>query len=154
MLKVSVIILTIMLAYAGVYTLMAIFTPKVVAEGAFKAVTGENLDSIQNAEHLGFLMRSQRMTGQYALATVIASFFILFGGFQKLRRWAWWSFLIVGAVCWLWGVINALLIFDKVNLPLQAIGAVLWLLGVLLPAKLFFTEAAMETKAEEDTQEA
>jgi len=153
MLKVSVIILTIMLAYAGVYTLMAIFVPKVVAGSAFKAATGETLDSIQDAKHLGFLLRSQRMIGQYALASVIASFFILLGGFQKGRKWAWWSFVIGGAVCWLWGVINALVIVDKVNLPLQSVGAVLWLLGVILPVKVFFAEATKISGSEGDTQE-
>ena len=61
--------------------------------------------------------------------------------------------MIGGAICWLWGVINALVIVDKVNLPLQAIGAVLWLLGVILPVKVFFAEATKITGSEGDTQE-
>lgn len=144
MLKVSVIILIIMLAYASVYTLMAIFMPKVVIASGFEAATGKALDSIQDAEYLSSLLRSQRNTGQYALTTVIASFFILFTGFRKAQRWAWWSFLVIGVLAWLWGVINAVAIVDKQNLIMQAVGAVLFLVGVFLPVKAFFAKAAGE----------
>ena len=48
MLKVSTVILLIMLVFGGVYSLMLIFTPKMILSSGFEAETGEQLEDIQN----------------------------------------------------------------------------------------------------------
>jgi hypothetical protein len=144
MLKVAVVILVIMLAYGGIYSLMSIFVPKAMMGSAFNARTGKALDSVQDADYLGMLVGTHRQLGLYALTTTIAGFFVLFAGFRKAQKWAWWSFLVVGGIAWLWGMISAIIIVDKVNMPLQIIGMVLFLVGILIPIKAFFGKEAPE----------
>jgi len=145
MLKVATIILVIMLAYAGIYSIMSLIAPKVMMGSAFQSVTGETLESIQNPGYLKALLGGQRNMGLFALTTVISGFFVLFAGFRKGEKWAWWAFLVVGGLAWLWGLINAIIIVDKVNLPMEIIGMVIFLVGLLIPVKVFF---AKETQAE------
>jgi len=138
MLKVAVIILIVMLAYGGIYSLMGIIVPKVVMRSALMAITGKTLAEARDAGYLGALSGERRSCGLYALTTTIAGFFILFVGFRKAQRWAWWSFLIVGGIAWLWWLIFGIAIGDKVQIPLAAIGMVIFLVGLLLPIKAFF----------------
>lgn len=144
MLKVAVIILVIMLAYAGVYSLMTAIVPKVVMKSTFKAMTGQTFESVTDDGYLRALSISHREMGVYALVTVILGFFILFAGFRKAQKWAWWSILVGGGIMWLWGLINAIVIVDAVNLIGHVIGLVLFLVGLLLPVKEFFTKATKE----------
>ncbi len=142
MLKVAVIILVIMLAFAGVYSIMSLVTPKILGESVFQSLTGDSLESIQDAGYLRAILSWERSVGLFALATVISGFFILFAGFRKAEKWAWWAFLVVGVMVWAWGLINALLIGDKVNSLMELIGLVLVLVGVFIPVKAFFSKKA------------
>ena len=154
MLKVAVVILVIMLAYGGVYALMSIIVPKATMGSTFKARTGKALDSVQDADYLGVLVGIHRQLGLYALTTTISGFFVLFAAFRKAQKWAWWCFLVVGGIAWLWGMISAIVIGDKVNMPLQIIGMVIFLVGILIPIKVFFAKEASATKAPGATEEA
>jgi hypothetical protein len=131
-----------MLAYAGIYSIMNLIAPKVMVGSAFQAMTGEKLESVQNAGYLKILLSGQRNMGLFALTTVISGFFVLFAGFRKAEKWAWWAFLVVGGLAWLWGLINAIIIGDKLNIPMELIGTVLFLVGLLLPVKVFFVREA------------
>ena len=146
MLRVSVIILIVMLAYAGIYSLMNSIAPKVIMGNSFKAITGKTFDSVTDVGYLKTLSISHRYMGVYALVTVILGFFILFAAFRKAQTWAWWSMLIGGGIMWLWGLINTIAIVDVVNLIGHIIGIVLLLVGVLLPVKVFFAKAAEESQ--------
>ena len=145
MLRVAVVILVIMLAYACVYSLMDVISPKIMTGSAFKALTGKELSSL-DADCLKALLGTARRTGVFALTTTIAGFFVLFAGFQKAQKWAWWAMLIVGGIAWLWGLIENIVIGDNINSIMMAIGAVLLLLGVLLPVKEFFAGGAGATE--------
>ena len=140
MLKVAVVILVIMLAYGGVYSLMNIFVPKVPMKSAFEAATGKTLDSITEADahYLKALVMGQRYMGVYALCCTIAGLFILFAAFAKAKKWAWWSMLIVGGIIWLWGLIYSASIGSTMNLIMHIIGIVLLILGLIIPIKAFF----------------
>ena len=140
MLKVAVVILVIMLAYGGIYSLMNVFVPKVPLKDTFEASTGKTLDSITEADahYLKALLMGQRYMGVYAFCTVISGLFILFAAFGKAKKWAWWSMLIVGGIIWLWGLIYSAAIGSTMNLIMHIIGIILLLLGVLIPIKVFF----------------
>lgn len=152
MLKVAVVVLIVMLAYGGIYSLMNIIVPKVIMKSSFKAVAGEALDTVKDANYLKALLGSYRGMGVYALATVIFGFFVLFAAFRKAQKWAWWSFLVVGGIMWLWGLINTIVVVDTVNIILHAIGMVIFLVGLLIPVKAFFAKEAKPAK--EETREA
>jgi len=149
MLKVAVIILIVMLAYAGVYALMTVIAPKVIIESSFKAVTGESLDSVKDAGYLKELSLSHRYMGIYALGIVILGFFVLFAGFRKAQKWAWWALLIALGIAWLWGSINTIAVVDTGNLIAHIIGMVLFLVGIFLPVKEFFAKEVKEAEKKE-----
>ena len=153
MLKVAVIILIVMLAYGGIYSLMSIIVPTVVMKSALEATISKTLDNARDDGYLKALKGGRRSQGLYALTTTIAGFFVLFAGFRKSQKWAWWAFLVVGGIAWLWGLIYSIAIVDKVNIPFMAIGIVIFLVGLLLPVKEFFVkEAAATGEAEEETK--
>ena len=140
MLKASVIILVIMLAYAGVYSLMSIIVPKAVMKSALEATIGKTLDNARDDGYLRSLTAGQRNTGVFALASVASGFFVLFAAFRKAQRWAWWAFLVVGGIAWLGGLIVTMAIGDNTNMLMQLIGLVIFLVGLLIPVKAFFTK--------------
>ena len=145
MLRIAVIILVIMLAYATVYSTMSIIVPKVVSATGFKAMMGKTLDDAEADGYLKPLMTGQRNVGIYAFATTMSGFFVLFAGFRKAQKWAWWAFLVVGGIAWFGGLIISIAIGDMTNMIFQIIGAVLYILGVFLPIKSFFGQATGET---------
>jgi hypothetical protein len=69
-------------------------------------------------------------------------FFILFMGFKKTQRWAWWAFLLVGGIAWIYGLVMQIGEGDMMNLVGHLIGIVLWLIGILLSVKTFFPKKA------------
>lgn len=144
MLKIGVVILTILLIYSGVYVLMAIFTPKTVVKGTFKTITGKELDSVQNAGYLKVLLDRQRSLGVFALTSVISCFFILFVGFRKAQKWAWWALLLVIGIGSIWGLIHNIVNADTLNIVLMAVGLAILLLGLLIPIKAFFSGTTEE----------
>jgi len=141
MLKVAVIILIVVHIFAGIYSGLTVIAPRMMLKSTFKAMTGNELDSVQDADHLKVTLNRNRKAGFYALVTVIFSFFVLFAGFRKAQQWAWWCFLIGGGVAWLGGLIDYIILGSAMHIVLQAVGTVLFLLGVLLPVKAFFSEA-------------
>ena len=98
--------LLILFVFSAVYILMAIFAPKLVARGTFKTITGKELDSVQDAGYLSALLDRQRSLGVFALTSLISGFFILFVGFRKAQKWAWWALLFVFGIGYLWGLIH------------------------------------------------
>jgi hypothetical protein len=144
MLKVAVIILVVMLVYATVYSLMDLIMPKVVMASVLMAASGKTVDDAQTDGYLKPLAISQRIIGVFALAATISGFFILFAGFRKAQKWAWWALLVVGGVAWFGGLIISIAIRDNTNMIFLIIGVVLCIAGVFLPIKSFFGQATGE----------
>ncbi len=142
MLKVATIILLVMLIYAGVYSLMSIFTPEIIMESSFQAVTGESINSIGDKKYLTALINSGRTGGVFALTTVIAGFFILFAAFRKAEKWSWWGFMIVAFIAWAWGVGYGALVNARIYFLMNLGGMIIFLAGILLPVKVFFSKKA------------
>ena len=137
MLKVSIIILSVMLAFAGAYSFLNIFATKVVSSSAFEAVAGTSLDNIQDDGYLKAYLSANRYVGIFALCTTIAGFFILFSGFRKKEKWAWWSVLAVGGLAWIWGLVNGLVVGDTLNTIMYIVGTALLVIGLAASAKIF-----------------
>ncbi|HEC60919.1 MAG TPA: hypothetical protein ENI27_01540 [bacterium] len=142
MLKVATIILLIMLVFGGVYSLMLIFAPKMILSSGFEAETGEKLEDIQNASYLKVMVGELKHMGVLALAVSICSIFILFAGFRKAEKWAWWATLITGNLTWGYGLIDNIITGDMFNSLLHLIGIVIFLVGLFIPVKVFFAKEA------------
>jgi len=140
MLRVAVIILIVMLVYAGIYSLMSIIVPTVMMKSALTATTGKTIDNARSDGYLKALTVDQIKTGAFALATVASGFFVLFAAFRKAQKWAWYAFLVVGGIAWLNGLIITIATGDMMNMLFQIIGMVIFLVGLLLPIEVFFTK--------------
>ena len=135
-------ILLIMLAYGGVYSVINIFVPEILIRGKFQKKTGESFDDIKNESFADVYLLANRYVGIFALTTVISGFFVLFAGFRKKEKWAWWGFLAIGGIVWIWGLVNGLIIGDALYLILQFVGLALFTAGILTPVKVFFEKKA------------
>ena len=140
MLKVSIVILTVMLAFAGVYSFLNIFATELIVSSAFEAFTGKTLDNVQDDDFLQAYLWANRYTGIFSLCTTIAGFFILFSGFRKKEQWAWWSVLVVGGLAWIWGLVNGLVFGDTFSSTMYIVGTVLLVVGLLTSAKILLAK--------------
>ena len=91
MIRTATIVLTVALAFAGVYALMTIALPEMVEGLTFEAVTGQSLGEVEDMGFRRAYRIISRHEGLFALTTVLPTFFILFAGFRRAQRWAWWA---------------------------------------------------------------
>ncbi len=138
MLKTATSVLLIGMLFAALYSLAIIVSPQTFANSTLEARAETKLENIQDQGAAETLIVEMRHMGVLALTTSIAMFFVLFTGFKKGQKWAWWAFLFVGGIAWLYGLVMQISEGDKMNLVGHVIGTALWLIGILLPLKAFF----------------
>jgi len=139
MLKVAVIILLVVFSYSVIISLMEIFVPTVATGNILKAVTGETLDSVQSAGYLKAIKLGIMSSGIHALSSSIVCLFVLFTGFRKAQKWAWWALLVGGCISGGGGILP-ISIGDWVYSFIYIIGVVIFLVGIFLPIKAFFAK--------------
>ena len=145
MLKTASTILLIGLLFGALYSVVVFVSPQTVVGGRLKADAGWQNPVVANA-----YLDETRHLGAFALATTIGALFILFAGFKKGQKWAWWALLFMGIFGWCYGLVRHIIGGDVKNLIGHAIGAALFLIGILLPIKAFFpkkTTAAPTSQA-------
>ena len=142
MLKISVAILTVMLAFAGVYSLMTFAMPAFFLAEGFEVATGRSLDTVTDEGYVDVLLGTGRHLGALAVASTIAGFFFLYAGFRKGEAWGWWALLIVGIISWGWGLVGNINSSSTMNVILHSSGTLVYLVGLLLPVGTFFGKKA------------
>ena len=142
MLKTASAIVLIALLFGTAYTLVIIFSPETVANSTLEARAGTRLENIQEKGVAGTVVTYARHMGIFGLTTNIAMFFVLFAGFKKAQKWAWWAFFLAGGIAWIFGLVTQIAEGDRMNIIGHVIGIVLWLLGILMPLKAFFGKKA------------
>ena len=148
MLKISVLILTVMLIYGGAYSVISIIRPELVVEGAVEGATSKTLTDAENDGYLKAFLILSRDSGLFGLATITCGFFILFSGFRKGRKWAWFAFLIAGAIGWLGAMVLSISIGDELNIIIRALGTTISALGLFVPLSRFFGKTEKPKEAE------
>jgi len=141
MLKVGTILLAICMIFSGLYGLLLAISPGTIA-GSTLEVRGETLEAVKDTEAGQAFIVQSRHLGVFAVCISIAMFFVLFNAFNKGAKWAWWAFLLVGGIAWIYGLIVQILEGDMLNMILHIIGVILLALGLLLPMKEFFAKKA------------
>jgi len=126
--------------FGGLYAILLVVAPQIVAESTLKARTGETLATATDPGAAEALVVQTRHLGVFALCITIALFFILFNAFKNAETWAWWAFLIIGVIVWGYGLIMQISEKDMLNLILHLVGAVLWFVGIFIPYRLFFAK--------------
>ena len=142
MLKTATTFLLIGLLFGTVYTLAIIVSPPTFANSTLKARADTSLGNIQDKGAAETIVVYLRHLGVFGLTTNIAMFFVFFMGFKKAQKWAWWAFLLVAGIAWIFGLVTQIGEGDMMNLIGHVIGIVLWLIGILLPIKVFFPKKA------------
>ena len=142
MLKTSTTVLFIGMLFAALYSLAIIVSPQTFANSTLEARAETKLENIQDQGAAEAIVVQTRHMGVFALTTSIAMFFVLFIGFKKGQKGAWWAFLFVGGIAWLYGLVMQISEGDMMNLVGHVIGTALWLIGILLPIKAFFPKKA------------
>jgi hypothetical protein len=141
MLKVGTILLAICLIFSTVYGLVLAISPATLASNSLE-VRGATLEGVKDTPAGDAFIVQTRHLGVFAVCISIALFFVLFAAFNKGASWAWWAFLIVGGIAWLYGLITQIMEGDMLNTTLHIIGIVILAFGLLLPVKEFFTKKA------------
>jgi hypothetical protein len=132
MLKVGTTILLIGLLFGVLYSVVVIVSPQTVT-GRIDAIP-----EMQNSVVTKAYYDEARHLGAFALAATIGALFVLFAGFSKGQKWAWWGMLCMGLFGWVFGLVRFIIIGDTKNLIGFVIGTALWLLGLLVPIGTFF----------------
>jgi hypothetical protein len=146
MLRLAVLILLIMLIYAGLYSVISIIKPEVIVGSTIKGAVSKTLDEAQYDGYLKAFLALCRSAGIFGLAATISGLFILFTGFRKAYKWAWFALLIGGGIAWLGGLILAIFISDFLNTFIRLVGTGISILGLFLPFKVFFGKKQKETE--------
>jgi len=142
MLKTASAILLLGLLFGTAYTLVIIVSPQTVANSTLEARADMTLANVQDQGAAETILTYGRHMGVFGLTTNIAMFFVLFMGFKKAQRWAWWAFLFAGGIAWIFGLVTQIAEGDMMNMIGHVIGIGLWLVGILLPIKVFFPKKA------------
>lgn len=147
---IAVAILAFMLACGGVLSLREALVPETAALRTFEAVTGSSLDGVQDADFLEVLKFLQREVASFKFAIVMAGFFVLFGGFLKAQKWAYYAFTFVGAEVFLdVGILRLIRDFTGRNVSLVTIGVAMLIAGLLIPMNIFLPGEAKEVEEEQ-----
>ena len=137
MVRVSTVILFVLFVLAAGYSIMAIFAPAIVLEADFQAITGKSYEEILSPEALRVSVSHIRHMEVFAVTTIVAGFFILFAGFRKAERWAWWAMLVVGIIAWGYGAVINVLNGNRIDSAVFLVGLVVFLVALFLPIKKF-----------------
>jgi lipoprotein signal peptidase len=141
MVRIATVLILVTLIFAGAYALVTVALPEVIEGLTFQAVTGESIKDISNQDFRRAYRIISRHEGLFALTSVIPAFFILFAGFRKYKRWAWWAILVTGLIAWGYGIGDSFLHGGYVNFSLHIFGILFLIAGLFLPIKAFFPKA-------------
>jgi len=137
MLKIGTFLLAICMVFSCLYGLVLAVSPGTLGGSTLEAHGGTLEAVIDTAAGKAFIVQT-RHVGVLAICSSIALFFVLFFGFKKGAKWAWWAILLAGGLAWGYGLIVQILESDMKNMILHIIGIVIMAFGLLLPMKEFF----------------
>jgi len=141
MLKVGTTLLAVCVIFSCLYGLLLAISPATFVSSTLEA-HGETYEAVKATGTGEAFIIQTRHLGVFGACISIALFFVLFNGFNKGAKWAWWAFLIVGGIGWIYGLILQIREADMLNMVLHIIGIVIMAFGLLLPVKEFFAKKA------------
>jgi len=140
--KISYVILFIMMILGLVYALMALISPQMVVMRSFQGFIGQSWFEFvaANPTLSKYILLIERMAGGLGLAVSIGGLFVLMTAFRKAEKWAWWYVLVVGIIAWVNNLIPNLIVKNTMNTTIIIIGLALIIIGLIIPAKDFFSK--------------
>jgi hypothetical protein len=138
MVRVSTVILTILLALSAGYSIAVLVSPTMVLEGDSLAITGKSYQELLQPDAVRVALVHIRHMEVFALTATMSGFFIVFAGFRRVEKWAWWALLALGIVAWGYGSVLNLAIDNTFDSVVFLIGLVVFMLALFLPIRRFF----------------
>ncbi len=142
MVKISTVILFVLLVLAAAYSIVLIVVPTMVLEGDFQAITGKSYKEFLAPEAMRVSVAHIRHMMVFDIVIIAAALFILFAGFRKAERWAWWAMLVVGAIAWGYGAVVNVLNGNTLDSVVHLVGLVVFLVALFLPIRKFMARSA------------
>ena len=75
-----------------------------------------------------------------AITQKVAALFILFAGFRKAERWAWWAMLVVGGITCIYGAVINILNGNSIDSAVHLVAFAGLVVALLLPVKKFLVK--------------
>jgi hypothetical protein len=142
MVKVSTIILAVLLALLAGHAVFVLILPTEVLEGDFQAMTGGSYQGVLGPGGVQVSLVHIRHMEVNGITAAVAAFFILFAGFRKTQKWAWWAMLVSGLIALGFGTVLNIVIGNMFDFTIFLVGLVVYLAALFLPIKEFFARAA------------
>jgi hypothetical protein len=139
--KISFVILLIMMILALIYGLMALLTPQIIVARSFQGFVGMSWIEFASSNQIvaGYILILERMAGGLGLAAVIGGLIVLLAAFRKAEKWAWFYILIISLIAWVNNLVANIICKNVMTTWIIIIGLVLLAVGLLIPAKDFFS---------------
>ena len=141
MVKVSTIILFVLFVLATGYEIAIFAVPTMMLEGDFQAITGKSYKEFLQPEALRVSISHARHMMVIGITQKVAAFFILFAGFRKAERWAWWAMLVFGGMNCVYGSVINILNGNTIDSAVHLVASAMLIVALLLPVKKFFVRS-------------
>ena len=141
MVKVSTIILFVLFVLSAGYEIAIFAVPTMMLEGDFQAITGKSYKEFLQPEALRVSISHARHMMVIAITQKVAALFILFAGFRKAERWAWWAMLVVGGIACVYGAVVNVLNGNTFDSAVHLVALVVLVVALLLPVKKFLAKS-------------
>jgi hypothetical protein len=141
MVRVSTIIFFALFVLSAGYEIAIFAVPTMMLEGDFQAIAGNSYKQILQPEAIRVFISHTRHMMVIGITQKVAAFFILFAGFRKAERWAWWAMLVVGGITYVYGVVINILNGNTFDSAVHLGALAVLVVALLLPVKRFFTRS-------------
>lgn len=142
MVKVSTIILFVLFVLSAGYEIAIFAVPTIMLEGDFQAITGKSYKEFLQPEALRVSISHARHMMVIAITQKVAALFILFAGFRKAERWAWWAMLVVGGITCVYGSVINILNGNTFDSAVHLVALVALVVALFLPVKKFLARSS------------
>jgi hypothetical protein len=137
--QISFNILVIMTILALVYGILAVIKPDFFIARSYQLYTEQSWSDclVENSTLANYMLILERMAGGNGIAASIGGLFILFTGFKKVKKWAWYYIATVSIIGWGTVLFANMAFNNPITLTIITIGLALLVIGLIIPAKDF-----------------
>ena len=141
--KIGMKAMLIMGVYLVVLSILWIFVTEIMFVSDFLAYTGQSYpDYLDNDPRFAEIyIITKKMVGILLLIIGVMIILITQKSYVKNEQWVWYALLITGSLVWETFIIYKLIIrYIGFSMLTFVVGAILFLIGIILPAKEFFSK--------------
>jgi hypothetical protein len=109
--------------------------------GDFQAIAGKSYKEFLQPGALRVSISHARHMMVIAITQKVAALFILFAGFRKAERWAWWAMLVVGGLTCIYGAVINMLNGNTFDSAVHLVAFAGLVVALLLPVTKFFVRS-------------